>query len=198
MNTLYYIPNAILLKDQNEEYFFGSFIDRDHCFDLLSNLTKVARTLSDLSLQNPDNEHHQKLSFGLQKDTVSDLVSNLTDLAAFTMAGPAQSTPAVSSKVDDDDDEVKQSSDEVMMRLEGEELQISSSPPRTMTSLSAPTVDSSVLPEPLSPSTKRSLPSQEFKSLFHKCSVEVLLTETINAPVSELWRTCWQDSSDYW
>ena len=32
MNTLYYIPNAILLKDSQEEYFFGSFIDRDLCY----------------------------------------------------------------------------------------------------------------------------------------------------------------------
>jgi hypothetical protein len=41
-NTLYYIPNAIAIKSKcNGEFFFGSFIDRDICFALLTSMSQV-------------------------------------------------------------------------------------------------------------------------------------------------------------
>lgn len=54
-NTLYYVPNAILVSTssgssslEKEDYFFGSFIDRDQCYNLLTSLVKVSKRLIDL------------------------------------------------------------------------------------------------------------------------------------------------------
>lgn len=48
-NTLYYVPNAILVTTSDkEEYFFGSFIDRDQCHNILTSLAKVAKRLVEL------------------------------------------------------------------------------------------------------------------------------------------------------
>ena len=140
MNTLYYIPNAILLKESTtqEEYFFGSFIDRDVCFKLLTSLAAVAKSLETMSaesmntttnnnINNPTgnlvNNHsittsgirgiskstdytmdtstmnatnikdkYIKLKFGIQKDGVSDIISDLATLTQSAVA--ATTTPA--------------------------------------------------------------------------------------------------------
>ena len=49
-NTLYYVPNAIVIttNDKKEDYFFASFIDRDYCYNLLVQLQSVAKRLMDL------------------------------------------------------------------------------------------------------------------------------------------------------
>lgn len=45
-NTVYIIPNAITVHTVGGElYFFGSFIDRDPCFDILSYMVNIARSL---------------------------------------------------------------------------------------------------------------------------------------------------------
>lgn len=53
-NTLYYIPNAIAIKSKsNGEFFFGSFIDRDICFALLTSMSQVHYLCMYFSCINP-------------------------------------------------------------------------------------------------------------------------------------------------
>ena len=67
-NTLYYIPNAILINSESYgEFFFGSFIDRDVCFALLNNMSQIAKRLIEIKRDDntlsPDIE---ELVFGLR------------------------------------------------------------------------------------------------------------------------------------
>jgi hypothetical protein len=47
-NTLYYVPNAlsIIMKDRFE-YFLGSFVDREACHSMLTNLSEVGRRIAE-------------------------------------------------------------------------------------------------------------------------------------------------------
>lgn len=63
-NTLMYIPNAISITTATEEYFFGSFIDRDPCYNLLTRLSAVKKKLVEINGHN-DNEK-RKVVLGLQ------------------------------------------------------------------------------------------------------------------------------------
>ena len=45
-NTVYIIPNAITVHTiSGDMYFFGSFIDRDPCFEILSSMVNIAKSL---------------------------------------------------------------------------------------------------------------------------------------------------------
>jgi hypothetical protein len=49
-NTLLYIPNAILIIcNDKSEFFFASFIDRDYCYNLLTNLTQVEKRVCEVA-----------------------------------------------------------------------------------------------------------------------------------------------------
>jgi hypothetical protein len=49
-NTLMYIPNAItIVMSDKSEYFFASFIDRDLCYQLLTNMTQVEKRICELA-----------------------------------------------------------------------------------------------------------------------------------------------------
>jgi len=69
-NTLMYIPNAISITTATEEYFFGSFIDRDPCYNLLTRLSAVKKKLVEINC-NADTEK-RKVVLGLQTPKKSD------------------------------------------------------------------------------------------------------------------------------
>ena len=67
-NTVYIIPNAITVYTVDEgRYLFGSFIDRDHCFEILSSMVNIARSL--VQVMNPDS-----LPESIKKNTVDDTI----------------------------------------------------------------------------------------------------------------------------
>jgi hypothetical protein len=77
--TLLYVPNAIIVKmEDDEEYFFASFLDRDQCYNLLVRISEVARRLHELHGSNPQ-VTGRGLIFGFQ--------SNFTSLAGNAAAG---------------------------------------------------------------------------------------------------------------
>ena len=67
-NTLYYIPNAILINSEaHGEFFFGSFIDRDVCFALLNNMSQIAKRLIEIKKDNNTlSPEIDELVFGLR------------------------------------------------------------------------------------------------------------------------------------
>ena len=67
-NTLYYIPNAILVNSEaHGEFFFGSFIDRDVCFALLNNMSQIAKRLTEIKKDNNTlSPEIDELIFGLR------------------------------------------------------------------------------------------------------------------------------------
>jgi hypothetical protein len=69
-NTLQIIPNAIRLKYDNEEYFFGSFANRGKCFLNLCSLIDEAKKLVVPGKENETPWAHRELTFGWQKDNV--------------------------------------------------------------------------------------------------------------------------------
>jgi hypothetical protein len=47
---LFFVNNALTIHDCNgEEYFFGSFLDRDLCFRMLSSLVQIEKSLVELT-----------------------------------------------------------------------------------------------------------------------------------------------------
>lgn len=88
-NTLYYIPNAILVNSETYgEFFFGSFIDRDVCFALLNNMSQIAKRLIEIKRDNntlpPETE---QLIFGLRVPKGGGVESYLEGIQAKAAAG---------------------------------------------------------------------------------------------------------------
>ena len=48
-NYLMIIPNAILIKTSQEEYFFGSFLERELCYTLLNSMVEVSKGLKEIN-----------------------------------------------------------------------------------------------------------------------------------------------------
>ena len=47
--TVFFVPNALLVTTTvGEEYFFGSFLDRDQCYNLLTVMVKIAKGLVEM------------------------------------------------------------------------------------------------------------------------------------------------------
>lgn len=47
---MFFIPNALTIKDTaGEEYFFGSFLDRDLCYRMLTPLVLIAKSIGELT-----------------------------------------------------------------------------------------------------------------------------------------------------
>ena len=47
-HTVFFVPNAILVRTAAEDLFFGSFLDRDGCYAVLSELVEVNARLKDI------------------------------------------------------------------------------------------------------------------------------------------------------
>jgi len=96
-NTMIYVPNALLITTiDKDEYFFGSFIDRDYCYNLLQSMSSVARHLAKLPDSKRVSVYDRNLVFGLQSNSTSlssssETVQNLTSttLAAIRPYGNA-------------------------------------------------------------------------------------------------------------
>ena len=120
-NTLVYIPNAItivtadkgmlfrnlfiyllikLIFISSDEYFFGSFIERDQCFQLLHNMREVERRLIALHGSEAILEADKNLDFGYLnrttifnkegKDGLLQAASSAVKFKAVVVGGPAE------------------------------------------------------------------------------------------------------------
>jgi hypothetical protein len=67
-NTLYYIPNAIQVNSNTYgDFFFGSFVERDVCFGLLSSMSLVAKRLVEIKIDGKiEPAETRELIFGLR------------------------------------------------------------------------------------------------------------------------------------
>jgi hypothetical protein len=226
MNTLYYIPNAILIKtfitpsttsngsSIAEEYFFGSFIDRDPCHALISNMSKVAKSLATLPGSGPYGFAEQRsLIFGLQKDTMSDLVTNIAaDLVSLTTStsttglgnqgssstitdlnNPANGADSNNDSQHDSIDAVKSEAIRSTLSVANDknlELSLSSN---LKSSLSTQNQDLFNYEE-----TSKQITSPNLKDLLTKSGVDILHSEILTCTLKDVWNHCWKDSSGYW
>ncbi len=64
--SVFFIPNALLVTTTvGEEYFFGSFLDRDQCYNMLTMMIKIAKRLVEMEFysdHNNDKNSHQNLA----------------------------------------------------------------------------------------------------------------------------------------
>jgi len=84
-NTLMYVPNALIFKTADEEYFLASFLDRDQCYNFITSLCEVAKRLVDLQGPSPL-VTDRNLVFGFQSNFTS-LSGNFTSLSGNSTAG---------------------------------------------------------------------------------------------------------------
>ena len=89
-NTLLYIPNAILVHSKlYGEFFFGSFIDRDVCYSLLTGMSQVLKRLGEIDGGDGGEIETRELTFGLQipKGGVGSIVEDLAEYATLAVDG---------------------------------------------------------------------------------------------------------------
>lgn len=55
-NSLFFVPNALLITTGDEEYFFSSFLDRDLCYSMLNSMVEIEKKLEEI--------HNQSLGSG--------------------------------------------------------------------------------------------------------------------------------------
>jgi hypothetical protein len=75
MNTVGFIPNAILVKVENDQFFFGSFLDRDQCFQLLKSMSEVVKRMVEIHGKDVSTES-RNLVIGMQKDALGDMMGS--------------------------------------------------------------------------------------------------------------------------
>lgn len=73
-NALYFLANAITIYvNDGEEYFFGSFLDRDLCHQTISSMVTIEKSL--LELTNPEainnNKSNEKIAKNSSLETVN-------------------------------------------------------------------------------------------------------------------------------
>lgn len=96
MNTLMYVPNALQITTKDtEEYFFGSFIDRDQCFNLIVQMSDVGKRLLELHGPNPAIEE-KGLVFGFQSNYTAAAISAISaSVASATQFNPSVNDPNI-------------------------------------------------------------------------------------------------------
>ncbi len=58
---MFFIPNALTVRDSDgEEYFFGSFLDRDLCFRMLTSMVAIAKSLGEIAGETSESKKAQR------------------------------------------------------------------------------------------------------------------------------------------
>eukprot|EP01038_Epipyxis_sp_PR26KG_P006425 gene6425-8843_t len=201
-NTLFYIPNAILVKTgENEEFFFGSFIDRDQCFNLLNSMTEVEKRLIEI---NGKPENIRQLEFGYQsRDYSYVLLQKLASASSnasqqFSLAldenkngsllKPVATAP-ISNIIDSDGDIIRQ-----------EDRQIFSS--ATTTPFSPPINSNNKLVgkqqyNQATDDDEEEIDTLNITSLFANCNLTLLHQGTLDHKPLDVWKSCWLYGSGY-
>lgn len=97
-NSLMIIPNALLLKvESGEEYFFGSFMERELCYSLLTSMVEVSKGLQEFAVPEED----LKLRKERSDDTLSKTICEIDALSAELSKDNVENESA-KNNVDDD------------------------------------------------------------------------------------------------
>jgi hypothetical protein len=171
MNTLMYIPNAIsIVTNDQEEYFFGSFIDRDQCYYLIKNLLEVEKRIVELNGVN-EAVASRKLEYGYQANK-APLISTKILGSAFVATpskDPTNSEAAASVPVKNTD----------------------AAPGATVSSGPAEDVKEE---EELDIFKELSI---NFGNTFSTGSLIELATMKFDSSAKKIFQTCWQNVLDY-
>jgi GRAM domain len=203
-NTLIYLPNAILLTTADkEEYFFGSFIDRDPCYSLLTSMSEVSKRLMELGGISDD--IHSTLVFGIQTAD-SSAVSVSTPSRPISPPSSFAPTPSAGSSVSVT---VAETAPTALNVGQFKEVSPSDAHPSLSVGAAAVTpvkgterVVGQTIP---SSALKTAIPQNDdvqdgvvLSTLFSKSGV-VLLNEIVLDDISgvELWRACWMRAKGY-
>jgi hypothetical protein len=97
-NTLLYIPNALtIIMEDKAEYFFGSFIDRDACVNMLKSMVEIERRI--IEIHGVDSSLTDRgLEFGYQTRPFARMLSaTATALTSFRLSSDKPSTTSTTA-----------------------------------------------------------------------------------------------------
>lgn len=224
-NTLLYIPNAltIILEDKGGEYFFGSFIDRDACVQMLKNLVEIERRIIEIHGHDATLEA-RGLEFGYQTRQPSRMSTGGLSFQSFLttmVAHPAASAsaPATTSGVQAVPAETAEASSPDPPAAEGSVSAADDSPvppmpavsppqqpsPARTTPKEVPAADSPTkpLPPPLPPAPTPAPPAAvpaprvDVSALTGGSAVQWLWNQDLLCPGAHLWKPCWLYACGY-
>lgn len=220
-NTLIYIPNAILIKIKSDEYFFGSLIERDNAYNMLMNLWNVATTV--YQSEDPAHSYHQSLVYGLQKDSVQELmtgidsqITQLTEVAApptkptrpvkvslpeatqSPVTLTATSTPTAGASTISAPASFTTTASPLVTSPVAVKVVTSSksSASETQQSIQAPSV--ATVPTPtVAAGPTSTVAAVDFLGAFRKANLEVMLRQTVAHSADDLWRCFFKDAQGF-
>lgn len=169
-NTLYYIPNAIsVVMNDQEKFFFGSFIDRDYCYNLLKNMSEVEKRMIEIHGEDILRDL-RSLQFGfLGKKDVEIIPASPTDMKDANLApSDAQTNPTDTNQSDTNEFERKDS-----FNLDNDQP------------------DSVFVPDPEDDTI-------DFSTVYNTSGITVLLDKSLDSSPLELWSCCWLYGNGYW
>jgi hypothetical protein len=67
---VFFIPNALSVNSNGEEYFFGSFLDRDLCYRMLTSMVMIAKSLNEITGETTGDPNGKKLSSHHRKNSL--------------------------------------------------------------------------------------------------------------------------------
>ncbi len=178
MNTLMYIPNAIsLITADQQEYFFGSFIDRDQCYNLIKNLLEVEKRIVELHGVN-EAVASRKLEYGYQAKLPNPSMS------AKIISAAVGASAAVSAK----DTETKSIADSTIAENDNK------ASANIAAVIDDVPIQESKKEEELDIFKEASI---SFGTSFSTGSLIELSTMKFDVPAKAIFQTCWQNVGDY-
>lgn len=170
VNTLLYFPNALnIVMADGHEYFFGSFIDRDYCFSLISGLSEVQKKISQMEgIQNASTQ--RSLEFGYQ--------------AYHDIFGGGYNQ--------DETNSIPDTSKASATKVAEIALLNNSTNEQALHHISIASNSSSLL---LSRTNNYPV---SFSAINYVAGSMLLLEQTVNSSCFEMWRSIWLHSSSFW
>lgn len=221
-NTLMYIPNAITIQLYDKsEYFFASFIERDLCYQLLTNLMQVERRICELAGPDgvPDPPH---LVFGYQhRSTILTSTKEVGGSGGGDVNDDDSGDGEVDPSEEEDEEEGEEEGfgeDDSHKRLLSEEgngvngndsskfAPILTPPPTTPalppSSSAAAAAVTPVITAPTTPAApprkKNPLPRPSIDLIYQKSTgVTQITKKTIKGTAADIWRHFWREGSGY-
>jgi hypothetical protein len=184
MNTLNFIPNAISIKTNDDDYFFASFIDRDPCYKLITSMSELDRGLEE---QYGPNMASSNLIFGYQtKRDILQAIGMDSSVLDLDFSGDKSSKSTVSMTIASP---VPSSGENAFAADTASISTTTNAQPSAKSNISGDASNGSYLARPLN--------DIDFGGLFKAHDIIPLYEQDLPHSVNDIWNGFWLESDGY-
>lgn len=206
--TLGYIPNAIsIVMENKEEFFFGSFIDRELCYTLLTNLMQIEKRILQLHRDDADDDNDDflddaHLEFGYQSRGIFKSTPANAPAAGAPTANPQGSAPGAGPASTFNDileggETIASPGSSSVRKIFEEGNAEESGKGGSGDEDAAVEEEAPVEDETPKPIVEDDSSGFQLDKYFDNAKIIPIADETFQVGATELWQACWQQSTPF-